>query len=352
MALYVDIEKSFGDFKLISKFEAGKEVLSILGASGCGKSVTLKCIAGIEKPDRGRIVMDGKVLFDSEKKINIPARKRKVGYLFQNYALFPNMTVVQNIACGIQGDKEERERSVKKLIEDFYLEGCEAHYPYQLSGGQQQRVALARMLATKPSLIMLDEPFSALDDYLKWQLEQEILATIEAFPGTVLFVSHNRDEVFRMSDRIAVMDRGRIEVLEGKKELFSNPQTLQATLLTGCKNITRVEVLDEHRVFAIDWGIPIRLKEAVIEGIQYLGFRSHYFQPVERMEESNVFQCEVLKIIEDTFSMIIMFRQAGSEESCDYNKLRYEFSKNEWHANNKLVPEFLKIPEDQLIQMR
>ena len=202
MSLYVDIEKHLPEFHLKTSFEAGNEMLSILGASGCGKSLTLKCIAGIETPDRGRIVLNGRVLFDSQKRINLPARDRKVGYLFQNYALFPHMTVRENIACGLPS----RDRSfTDSWIEKFYLSGLGDHYPSQLSGGQQQRTALARMLASAPSLIMLDEPFSALDDYLKWQMEQELMHIIRDFPGTALFVSHNRDEVYRMSDRIAVM---------------------------------------------------------------------------------------------------------------------------------------------------
>lgn len=217
MSLYVDIEKHFPEFHLKTSFEAGNEILSILGASGCGKSLTLKCIAGIETPDRGRIVLDGRVLFDSQKRINLPVRDRKVGYLFHTYALFPHMTVRENIACGLTS----RDRSIAdSWIEKFYLSDLEDHYPSQLSGGQQQRTALARMLASRPSLIMLDEPFSALDDYLKWQLEQELMHIIRDFPGTALFVSHNRAEVYRMSDRIAVMGNGRRRSSQGQRHLL------------------------------------------------------------------------------------------------------------------------------------
>ena len=142
MALYVDIEKKCGDFLLKVKFTAEKEVLGLLGASGCGKSMTLKCIAGIEKPDRGVIRLDDKVFFDSEKRIHLPVQKRRVGYLFQDYALFPNMTVLQNILCGA-GDRKKASEYVKR----FFLEGKEQLYPAQLSGGQKQRTAMARMLA-------------------------------------------------------------------------------------------------------------------------------------------------------------------------------------------------------------
>ena len=160
MALEVDITKKLDGFFMHMQFRAEQEIFAILGASGCGKSMTLKCIAGIEKPDEGRIVLDGKVLFDSEKKINLPPQKRKVGYMFQDYALFPHMNVVQNIEAGM-GKRPDRSRT-ESLIRQFQLEGLEKKIPGQLSGGQKQRVAMARMLAAEPELILLDEPFSAL----------------------------------------------------------------------------------------------------------------------------------------------------------------------------------------------
>lgn len=174
MSLVVDIKKDFGRFRLDVEFEAGSgEVTGLLGASGCGKSVTLKCVAGIEKPDEGRIVLDGRVLFDSERRIDLTPQRRRVGYLFQNYALFPNMILAQNIAVGVR-DRAKRRETVERLVKSFYLEGCEGKYPRQLSGGQQQRAALARILASEPEVLMLDEPFSALDSYLKWQVELEV----------------------------------------------------------------------------------------------------------------------------------------------------------------------------------
>ncbi len=164
MSLSVDIEKKLGAFHLRSKFEVPDETMALLGASGCGKSMTLKCIAGIVTPDRGRIVLGDRVLFDSEKKINLPPQQRKVGYLFQQYALFPNMSVEQNILCGIRsGDKAEKRCVLAEKIRMFRLEGLEKKHPAQLSGGQQQRVALARILCSEPEAILLDEPFSALD---------------------------------------------------------------------------------------------------------------------------------------------------------------------------------------------
>ena len=203
MALSVDIQKQLGDFHLAVRFEAENETLALLGASGCGKSVTLKCVAGILTPDAGKIVLDGVTLYDSAAKINLPPQKRQVGYLFQQYALFPNMTVRQNIAAAVR-DKARRKAEVAEKLHQFQLEAVADQKPGQLSGGQQQRCALARILASEPKAILLDEPFSALDSYLKYQLELELSNTLEGFPGTVLWVSHDRGEVFRNCRRVCV----------------------------------------------------------------------------------------------------------------------------------------------------
>ena len=192
MSLYVDIEKRLGAFHLRARLEVQDETTALLGASGCGKSVTLKCIAGIMTPDRGRIVLNDRVLFDSEKKIDLTPQQRRVGYLFQQYALFPNMTVEQNILCGIRaGSRSEKRALAAEKLRMFRLEGLEKKHPAQLSGGQQQRVALARILCSEPQAILLDEPFSALDSYLKWNLELELTELLSGFRGPILWVSHD-----------------------------------------------------------------------------------------------------------------------------------------------------------------
>lgn len=158
MSIYVDIEKKLGDFHLKVAFEAENETLALLGASGCGKSMTLKCIAGIEKPDKGKIILDGVTLFDSEKNINLPPQDRHVGLMFQNYALFPNMTVLQNICAGAKREKNraKREAAILHILSSFELTELSSRYPHQLSGGQQQRVALARILVSDPKILLLD----------------------------------------------------------------------------------------------------------------------------------------------------------------------------------------------------
>ena len=237
MSLYVDIEKRLGVFRLQSKFEVADETLALLGASGCGKSVTLKCIAGIMTPDRGRIVLNGRVLFDSEKKIALTPQQRRVGYLFQQYALFPNMTVEQNILCGIRaGSRSEKRSLAAEKLRMFRLEGLEKKYPAQLSGGQQQRVALARILCSEPQAILLDEPFSALDSYLKWNLELELSDLLAGFHGPILWVSHDLGECCRNCQKVCVMENGASSPVTDTETLVRHPATQSAARLTGCRN--------------------------------------------------------------------------------------------------------------------
>jgi|GEM_PF-6130499 len=186
MSLYVEIEKELPSFKLKVKIIQSKGILGFLGESGSGKSMTLKCIAGLEKPTRGKIILNDRVLFDSDKNINIPTRDRNVGFLFQNYALFPHMTVSQNIELGLKNlDKEEKRKISSYYLGIVGLKGMEERFPWQLSGGQQQRVALSRVLATSPEILLLDEPFSALDHHLRSNMEKELLNLIKDYSGDI-----------------------------------------------------------------------------------------------------------------------------------------------------------------------
>jgi len=311
MALFVDIEKTLGSFCLKVSFEAEEGVLALLGASGCGKSMTLKCIAGIEKPDRGHIELDGRVLFDSERHINLPPQQRRVGYLFQQYALFPNMTVAQNIGCGVR-DKTQRTQAVRDIIAQLQLTGLEGRKPSQLSGGQQQRVALARILVNEPEVLLLDEPFSALDSHLRFALERQLLETLRGFGKPVLLVSHDRDEAYRLASRIAVMKAGGIEAFGEKHDLFADPKTVSGARLTGCKNLSPIHALGENQVFAEAWGIPLTVASSA-EGCTHIGIRLHDLRLCFDGSAPNTFLCRVEEEIENPFSFTIMLRPVGAE---------------------------------------
>lgn len=198
--LEVQIYKKLAEFDLDVSFQVEDNILGLMGASGSGKSMTLKCIAGIETPDCGRIVLNGRVLFDSEKKINVPIQKRNVGYMFQSYALFPNMSVYENVCVGLKARKvKDVDIVVRKVMRQFQICELASRYPKQLSGGQRQRVALARLMAYEPDVLLLDEPFSALDEDLKEDLLRELKMELQ-ISKPVIFVSHNKEEVNDLCD--------------------------------------------------------------------------------------------------------------------------------------------------------
>lgn len=304
MPLCVDIKKKLGDFCLDVSFQAENVIMALLGASGCGKSMTLKCIAGIETPDSGRITLDGRVLFDSEKHINLAPQKRKVGYLFQQFALFPNMTVEQNIMTGIQ-DKDRRHELAAEKIKAFRLEGLEKLKPHQLSGGQQQRTALARIIASEPEAILLDEPFSSLDSYLKWQLEMEISDFLADFPGPVIWVSHDRNEVYRNCPAVCVLKDGKSEPAMKMQKLFETPGTVGAATISGCKNFARIENHGKcGKVFVPDWNMDIAVSGEV-KAATHIGIRARYIRPAAERDE-NTLDCRVERITHDVFSTLLM----------------------------------------------
>ena len=281
MSLEVNIEKKLDGFTLRAAFTAGNTSTALLGASGCGKSMTLRCIAGIVKPDRGRIVLDGRVLFDSDRHIDLPPQQRGVGLLFQNYALFPNMTVEQNILCGLKTEKDHaaRRAACAEMLRAMRLEELAKRYPAQLSGGQQQRTALARILVGKPRILMLDEPFSALDSYLREEVEGEVGGLLASFAGTALLVTHNRDEAYRLCKEMIVLNEGQVLRTGSTKEVFADPQSIAAARLTGCKNILPCTPLSSHTVQLDGWDTTLRLALPVPAGCTAVGIRAHDFTP-------------------------------------------------------------------------
>jgi molybdate transport system ATP-binding protein len=290
--LKVNIQKELKEFDLDVDFELKSKHLGILGPSGCGKSMTLKSIAGIVNPDSGVISLatdNETTYFDSEKKINLKPQKRNVGYLFQNYALFPNMTVEENIGTGVE--KENREKTVPEMIRRFHLEGLEKRYPRQLSGGQQQRVALARIMAYGPDVILLDEPFSAMDTFLKEQLRLELLNSLKDFNGFTIMVTHDRDEAFQFCDELIVLDQGKIIAQGDTYDIFENPKKVQVARLTGCKNISKIEIIDEHHVKSLDWGLELETSKEISSNITHIGIRAHDFSPAQK-DELNAFDTE------------------------------------------------------------
>lgn len=353
MSLSVNIKKHFPTFTLDVNIEAGNETLGFLGESGCGKSLTMRCIAGIETPDEGRIVVNDKVFFEREagKKpsVNLTPQERKTALLFQNYMLFPNLTVAQNVAAGISKDtpREERDALVNAELKRFGLEGFGKRYPSQLSGGQQQRVALARMLAAKPGILMLDEPFSALDAHLKGVLEQNLTSLFDAFHGTVLYVSHDIDEALRFCDRIAVVDHGHVMEVDTGNDLVNHPQSTAGIKLSGCKNCTAAKRNGQNSVFLPTWGIEVETDAAVPEGIECLGVRAFFLERAEGPGK-NAYPVRVVRTSDSRFdrSVLLEFLERGEGAEPIANQTENEMAYLEQHLFWRV--DKLKVAEENL----
>lgn len=326
MNLSVDIKKTFSDFSLETTFSINRQTLGLLGGSGSGKSMTLKCIAGIVTPDEGHIQLNGRILFDSAKRINLPPQKRNVGFLFQHYALFPNMTVEQNIQCGMRRNQMQKKK-LSEITERLYLNGLEKRYPSQLSGGQQQRVALARILVSQPELILLDEPFSALDTYLRGEMEREVLALLHDLQKPALVVSHNRDEIYHLCDDIAVYNNGRLDAIGEKKKIFAQPITREAAVLTGCRNVIAAQAQDNNTLVIPNWNAVLQTALPVdIPHVKAVGIRAHYFKAVEQ-DGQNVILCRIESVVESPFEMIVYLRPLHARESLCWKVQKTEFER-------------------------
>lgn len=264
--LQVSLAKPLHSFHLNITFSLDAEqTLAILGASGSGKSMTLRMLAGLVKPETGYISLNGKVLLDTAHRLNLPPRKRRIGYVFQNYALFPHLTVAANIAYGIsrQYSREVRRNKVEALLQEIHLEKDAYRYPSQLSGGQQQRVALARALAAEPDLLLLDEPLSALNEELRSELENLVLRFRQTHNVPYILVTHNLEEAYRLCDRLLLLDQGKLLQYGEKDQMLRSPTSPEVARKLGAKNLWKGQVLPgspEHsRVY-----VPALQKELLI----------------------------------------------------------------------------------------
>ena len=319
MSLLVNIEKKLGNFHLRVDFCTQGGLLSLLGPSGSGKSLTLRCIAGLLRPDRGRIVLNGRVLYDSAAGIDLPPQKRRVGYLFQSYALIPHLTVLENVELGCHAAPRRGRRALAlEQLRRFRLEALADCRPATLSGGEQQRAALARTLAAEPEALLLDEPFSALDEHLKWELELELARTLEGYGGDVLLVSHNRGEVCRLAKSVCVLTQGCSEPVQSVERLMTAPGTLGAARISGCENLSPAAVQPDGSLLCTAWGWRLPPLPCP-EGLSHAGLRAAGL----RLGPGPVgLPCTVERVIDNVFSEIVLLRTPGPgllRMECDKN---------------------------------
>jgi len=236
MGLSVHLKKKVNGFNLDVAWEIGNELTVLFGYSGAGKSMTLQMIVGLLIPDDGFVRINTSTLFDRSKGINVPPQERHLGYVFQDLALFPHMTALDNILYGSNntGKSEKRERA-GEMIGAFHLEGLEEKYPAELSGGQKQRVAFARALMRKPYALLLDEPFSALDNPLRIEMRQFLIDIKNSFDVPIVFVTHDVTEAYTVADTLIVYSNGKVLQKGKPKDVFDNPWSAEVEALVNSK---------------------------------------------------------------------------------------------------------------------
>ncbi|MEM9447183.1 MAG: molybdate ABC transporter permease subunit [Cyanobacteria bacterium P01_E01_bin.6] len=363
VSLVVNIRKRLHGFNLETAFSINGTPMGILGSSGSGKSMTLRCIAGLETPTEGQIILNNRILFDSLRGINVPSRKRRIGVVFQNYALFPHLNVVQNIAFGLQDlPKAERSPRIHYYLNLMHLEGLAHRYPHQLSGGQQQRVALARALAISPDAILLDEPLSALDTHLRSRIEKLLAQVLSTFDGVSLFVTHNLEEVYRVCPNLMVMDEGRAIATGTKYQIFERPTHPRVAKITGCKNFSRAVVRGANLLEARDWNCILETLETVPDNLTQVGIRAHqitfmdvprYYQiDDEDVASPNIFPCWLAEQSETPHRMTLYLKLNSPPTSPSDYHLQAEVFKEKWAVlKSKPFPWHVQLDPARLILM-
>jgi molybdate transport system permease protein len=306
-------------------------------------------------PDRGRIVLNGRILFDSEAGVSVPAAKRKIGLVFQDYALFPHLTVAGNVGFGLRGlNGSDRRARVARLLEMMHIAELADRFPSEISGGQRQRVAVARSLAIEPDALLLDEPFAALDPHLRRQMEEQLRETLAAYKGAVVFVTHDMEEAFRFCNELLVLDGGRVIARGPKHELFERPRTVAAAQLTGCKNIVAARRVDDGRIAVDAWRCELVTAERTPKALTHLGYRSHQLVFEDEAGGANTFPCWLVDTSEAPHEMTLYLRLHAAPQPGELHDVQADVPKALWRRLSatpepwqvRLDPERLLLLED------
>lgn len=352
MTIEVDIEKKFygrkhgkkaekPSFSMHCSFDAGSDFIVLFGCSGSGKTTALRCIAGLEKPDAGSIRINDIIYFDSKKKINLPPQKRKIGYMFQENALFPHMNVRQNIEFGLKGlNPMEKKEKVNEMLDLVGIEELEFAYPDELSGGQKQKVALARALAPDPEVLLLDEPFSSLDTVVRLKLRKELRTIQKRLGIPVIFITHDPVEAFTMADRMVVFDDGRVQQKGSPEDVFYHPKSRYVAELVGFSNLFDDAVVEGHGQRAectFLWSLGTEITAPYIERIAgdrvSWGIRPENIELVDRRnihtirkeERKNLFNGVIMNVVNKGTSRIMSLILKESEDVLKVEVANYVF---------------------------
>ena len=351
--LVVKLEKPVSGFHLKVRFRATNEPLGLLGASGSGKSMTLRCIAGLETPSHGRIVLNGRVLFDDQKRINVPCRDRKIGLVFQNYALFPHLTTAQNIAFGMREvPQSQRAAEVVQYLDRMGLSGLGDRYPHQLSGGQQQRVALARALAIRPDILLMDEPLSALDTYLRSHIEKLLVEVLASYQGVTLFITHKLEEAYRLCPNLLVLSQGQILANGTKEDIFQRPPTYEVAQVTECKNFSRARSVGDTHLEAIDWNCRLEVIDPLPSDLSWVGLRAHHIEFLRQGNQSNTFPGWLAMITETQHKVSVYIKLHSPPQSPHDYHLQAEVYREKWELlQSRPFPWYVRLNPVHLMPM-
>jgi len=343
MAIQIDIKKNYSHFNFEINLQNTTQSLAILGPSGAGKTMLLRCIAGLITPDEGYICIDDHVLFDKSKNINLPPSQRKVGFLFQNYCLFPHMTVYDNIAFSVS--KTSDALKIHHLLDAFKLSSISQNKPSEISGGQQQRVALARAIATDPDILLFDEPFSALDNHLKVHMIERTIRDLSGFKGTTLVVSHNIDEAYRLCDDIAIIKAGKMIACDRKKKFFETPTSESSARITGCKNIIAARRRGTDFIFVPDWGITLKTCSTYQEETGVVAVRANHIQQAKSEHTDNIVEVTIEGTIETPFRITLLLATPKMKLKNNTHYIHWEISQEAWHVlKNQSEPLKIHLP--------
>jgi molybdate ABC transporter permease protein len=351
--LFVNLKKKLPGFTLDAQLEVNGQPLGLLGTSGSGKSMTLRCIAGLDSPNQGRIVLNGRVLFDSQRGINIPSRQRRIGFVFQNYALFPHLSIAQNIGFGLQNLPElERRQRIAKYMDMMQLQGLENRYPEQISGGQQQRVALARALAIHPEALLLDEPLSALDTYLRSRIERLLSETLSTYEGVTLFVTHKLEEAYRICQDLLILSQGKVIANDTKETIFERPPSFEVAQVTECKNFSTARMIEPQKIEAQDWGCTLQVVEPIPDSLTCVGIRAHHFTFPQHLDGENTFPCWLVMTSETQHRTTLSIRLHQPPAHAQDYHLQVEVYKEKWaNLKDRPFPWYVRLDPLRLILM-
>lgn len=333
-SLQVSIQLQRGRFELDLHWSSQARRLAVLGPSGAGKSLLLRCIAGLERPQRCRLQLGERLLCDTDQGIWVAPQHRRIAMVFQQHALFPHLSVAANVAFGLkQLSREQRRTRVARLLAGVGLEQQARLFPDQLSGGQCQRVALARALAVEPDLLLLDEPLNAQDSFRRRRLQQWI-ETLQRSTGTpILLVTHDIDEAHRLSDELLIVEGGRLLRQGPTQELFAQPQRLAVARITGCKNLSPIHWLSPDRCLAEAWDLVIEAPQPLAAApATWLGLRAHHLRlcpagSTEPCSELSVHPCRLIHVSHGALH-VSAYVQTGAGAIA----IQVELRAWEWHA--------------------